>query len=193
MRNREATMRGGIERGESGFSLVEAVVAVAMVATLAGAVVLVTLSAVRGSRADAATWAAVNALRGARDRALGERRNVQVSFLGRNQIRVMRVEFPSLATTVVQDIFLEGGQSFLRFPSLPQPEPFGWTGALAFGSTPTLTFTSEGTFVDSSGDELNGTVYLGVEGDMMSARAVTIFGPTGLIRAWRWDGSRWVE
>jgi len=27
----------------------------------------------------------------------------------------------------------------------------------------------------------------------LSARAITIFGPTALIRAWRWNGRDWVE
>ena len=57
-----------------------------------------------------------------------------------------------------------------------------------------MTFTSEGSFVDSSGDVLNGTMYLGHAGqDPTSARAITIFGATGLVRAWRWDGRNWVE
>jgi prepilin-type N-terminal cleavage/methylation domain-containing protein len=178
---------------QEGFSLIEVVVALGLLVTLAGAAILIMPSAVRTARADAAVGAALNALRIGRERALVERRNFQVGFLGRNQIQIQRVEYPSLATTVVQNTYLEGGQEFLRFGSLPEPEAFGWTGAIAFGTTPTLTFTSEGTFVDSSGDVLNGTLYLGVPGDVMSARAITIFGATGLIRSWRWDGRQWVE
>ena len=33
----------------------------------------------------------------------------------------------------------------------------------------------------------------GIPGDPLSARAITIFGPTALIRAWRWNGREWVE
>ena len=54
-------------------------------------------------------------------------------------------------------------------------------------------FTSEGTFVDQQGDPLNGTLFLSVPGDPSSARAITMFGPTALIRAWRWNGQEWVE
>ena len=47
--------------------------------------------------------------------------------------------------------------------------------------------------VDQNGDPVNGTVLLGRYDDPMSARAVTIFGPTALIRQWRWGGSRWIR
>ncbi len=54
-------------------------------------------------------------------------------------------------------------------------------------------FTSEGTFVDQDGDALNGTMFLSIPSEPHSARAITIFGPTALIRAWRWNGRDWVE
>jgi len=65
--------------------------------------------------------------------------------------------------------------------------------ANAFGPSPNRAFTTEGTFVDGAGDVLNGTLFLGEPGDQHSARAVTIFGPTGLLRVWRWNGRQWIE
>ena len=41
----------------------------------------------------------------------------------------------------------------------------------------------------ASGDVLNGTLFISVPGDNNSARAITIFGTTALLRAWRWDGA----
>jgi hypothetical protein len=73
------------------------------------------------------------------------------------------------------------------------PDQFGGAGAIAFGSSPERLLTSEGTLVDSSGDVLNGTLFLAIPGDRTSARAITIFGATALFRTWRWDGRRWVE
>ena len=71
---------------------------------------------------------------------------------------------------------------------------FGHAGALAFGSTPTIRFTSDGSLIDSSGDVLNGTVFLGVrQRSRHSERAITIFGATGLIRIWKWNGTAWVN
>jgi hypothetical protein len=54
-------------------------------------------------------------------------------------------------------------------------------------------FTTDGSFIDSNGDVLNGTLFLSVPGDTLSARAVAIFGPTGALRLWRWNGRAWVE
>ena len=73
------------------------------------------------------------------------------------------------------------------------PDLFGHTGAIAFGSTPTIRFTSDGSLIDSSGDVLNGTVFLAIDDKAASARAVTIFGATGLIRSWKWNGTAWVN
>jgi hypothetical protein len=36
-------------------------------------------------------------------------------------------------------------------------------------------------------------VFLGTGNDINSARAVTIFGITGLVRSWKWDGRKWTE
>jgi hypothetical protein len=40
---------------------------------------------------------------------------------------------------------------------------------------------------------MNGTLFLSVPGDPQSSRAISIFGPTALVRVWRWDGRQWVE
>jgi hypothetical protein len=40
---------------------------------------------------------------------------------------------------------------------------------------------------------VNGTVFVGKAGDELSARAITVFGPTALIREWRWDGRQWID
>jgi hypothetical protein len=47
--------------------------------------------------------------------------------------------------------------------------------------------------VDANGDVMNGTLFLAIPNDRNSARAITVFGTTGMMRAWRWDGSKWVE
>ena len=34
---------------------------------------------------------------------------------------------------------------------------------------------------------------LAVPGEPNTARAITFFGPTALLRGWKWDGKKWVE
>jgi hypothetical protein len=54
-------------------------------------------------------------------------------------------------------------------------------------------FTSEGSFVDANGDPLNGTLFIANTAIPDSARAITVFGPSALLRVWRWDGVQWVD
>ena len=107
-----------------------------------------------------------------------------------------RQELPvgSGITTVISDTYLESGQKFVQVTGVPDtPDAFGGTPPIAFGSATAMMFTSEGTFVNSVGDPLNGTVFIGVPGQPTSARAITMLGTTALVHPWRWDGKRWVD
>lgn len=179
---------------ERGFSLIEAIMVVALVSIMGGIAVGVTRQALDAAKTDGSTAALMNVLELARNQATSQRRDFQIIFTpATNQIQVFRLELPN-GSTLVTNRFLESGQTFVRFASLPDtPDAFGHTGAIAFGSTPTIRFTSDGSLIDSSGDVLNGTIYLGVDNKISTARAVTIFGATGLIRSWKWYGSGWVN
>jgi hypothetical protein len=91
-------------------------------------------------------------------------------------------------------VFLEGAMEFRQYPGQGDTgDAFGMAGPIAFGPSVTRLFTSEGSFVTAAGQPLNGTVFLGRINEPKSARAITVFGPTALIKAWRWDGVKWVE
>jgi prepilin-type N-terminal cleavage/methylation domain-containing protein len=178
---------------ERGFSLVEVIVVVAILATVMTFSVGITMDAVNSAKADNATGALINAIEVARNQATSQRRDFQLIFTPPNKIEVFRLEIPS-GVTPIQTAYLEMGQSFTRFtPMGDTPDLFGHSGAIAFGTTPTIRFTSDGSLIDSTGDVLNGTVFVAIENRTASARAVTIFGATGLIRSWKWNGSAWVN
>ncbi len=75
------------------------------------------------------------------------------------------------------------------------------TSTSACGSTPVLpcylTFQSDGTVVDSSGNYVNGTVFMGQVGNApnptnpLTARSITILGATGRIKGYRYNGKTW--
>jgi prepilin-type N-terminal cleavage/methylation domain-containing protein len=180
---------------ERGFSLVEVIVVVAILATVVSFSVGITMDAVKNAKADNATGVLVNAIEVGRNQSTSQRRDFQMIFTLPNKIEIFRVEIPSLALTLVTTAYLEMGQTFTRFgpPLGDTPDLFGHAGAIAFGSTPTIRFTSDGSLIDSAGDILNGTVYVAIDDKTASARAVTIFGATGLIRSWKWNGSAWVN
>jgi prepilin-type N-terminal cleavage/methylation domain-containing protein len=185
---------GSRVRGERGFSLLELLVTVGIMATIAAMAVAVGPNFIRTTRADAGTSQALDALRAAREIAISQRRNVQVQFNGTDIIQVARVEIPGGGTTVLRTMEFENRVRFTLMPGVPDtPDHFGNAAAVAFGPSATRMFTSEGTFVDTNGDPLNGTLFFGIAGQPDTARAITIFGTTALLRAWKWDGRRWVE
>jgi hypothetical protein len=133
-------------------------------------------------------------LRVAREQAIAQRRTVQVVFAAPNRLVVRRVEVPGPGTTVLSDVRLDEGMAFQLFQGIPDtPDAFGRASATSFGTATTLAFTSEGSFVDQNGDPVNGTAFLGRPNQPTSARAVTVFGPTALVRNWRWNGSQWTR
>src|SRR5229473_1282474 len=90
----------------------------------------------------------------------------------------------------------EGGMQFLTVSGLPDtPDAFGNASAVTFptatGSPLEIKFATDGTFVNQDGLSLNGTVFVALPNQALSARAVTIFGSTGRVRAYRWDGRIW--
>jgi prepilin-type N-terminal cleavage/methylation domain-containing protein len=184
--------------GNDGFTLVEMLVVVGIISVAMVTATAVMPGMLAASRSDAATAVVVNTLRLARDRAIGERRNMDVVFIPPNRLQIVREEIGGGTNPVIMDTYLANGQQFFRFASTGDTlDGFSlFSGPLAFGTGPsvaTIMFTSEGTLVDASGDPINGTIFVASPASITSARAVTIFGPTALIRPWRWDGRNWKE
>lgn len=183
---------------ERGFSLLEMLMVVAILGTMAGMAALVSPSFIRHQKAEAGVLQALEVIRNARETAISQRRNVQIQFNGTNIIQAVRENIPN-GTTTLRTVQLEGRIEFLRVSGVPDtPDLFATgppaqTGAVAFGPSATRSFTSEGTLIDASGDVINGTLFLAIQNQPNSARAVSIVGTTALLRTWRWDGIKWVE
>jgi prepilin-type N-terminal cleavage/methylation domain-containing protein len=188
-------------RDESGFTLLEILVVVALMGALAAMAIMVSPSFTRTARADASIVQVMDAIRSAREVAISQRRNVELRFIGLNAVQTVRIDIGAAGvqtgTTILRTVELENRMQFLQAPEVTDdtPDGFGDGAAIAFG-TPAATrriFTSEGTFVDQDGDVLNGTVFLAIPDELNSARAITIMGATALIHAFRWNGREWVE
>jgi hypothetical protein len=151
------------------------------------------------AKADSGTEQVIDMMRSAREIAVSQRRNVEVRFIGNNGMQTVRRDIGlngvSAGTTTLRTIELENRVQF-RIDSevtVDTPDKFGNATPTAFGATGVRMFTSDGTFVDANGDLLNGTITLSIPGQKNSSRAITVLGTTALIRAWRWDGKKWVE
>jgi prepilin-type N-terminal cleavage/methylation domain-containing protein len=130
-------------------------------------------------------------LKQARETAVNQRRPVQLQFLPPNGVQIVRLNIPN-GTTVLETAVFEHNSQFLLFAGQPDtPDGFGRTGPISFGGAATVMFTADGMLTDGAGNPINGTIFLGQPGRPMTARALTIFGPTAMIRGYRWNGSAW--
>jgi Tfp pilus assembly protein FimT len=169
-------------------------VVLCLIAIVAGMAVPIASAFLNDSQADSGVVSARAALTAARDRAISERRNIQLTFVAPDKIRLVRVEVPGGELTTIQEFTLENGMQFVKFDAVPDtPDAFGADAPTDFSGVAPVMFTSDGSLVDSNGDVVNGSIFVGLAGQIDSARALTVFGPTGLTRAWKWRGAKWME
>jgi Tfp pilus assembly protein FimT len=182
--------RGTGFRRQSGYSLVEAVLVVAIVMTLSTFAVINVRSVLKSSAIDAAYDMTLTQMRSARQTSVAERRIYVISFTAPASIQIQRVEQGG-ALTLLGQLTLPSGIQFRVEPGVPTqatktPDQFG-TAALAidFNGAGAIYFQPDGSANDSTGRTNNGVIYLARPGDLPSARAVTLFGTTGRIKGWR--------
>lgn len=178
-------------RSTEGFSLLEMLLILSFVSVLAGITLIAFQAAARQLRGDSNVRIVTWQLQVAREMAMSRRRDIEVRFIEPNQISTFRHEIPS-GVTLLTTVYLEGNVRYWLFNGVPDtPDAFGNTQPIAFGAATQLLFTSEGTFVDQVGAPVNGTVFFGVPLQTETARAITVFGPSGRVHGYRWDGSVW--
>ncbi len=178
---------------DAGFSIVEITIGVLLACTLTGFALIGMEGVLPGINANQAMNATVAQLRQGRDLAMTQRRSMQLRFLGNNQIQLVRNELPT-GTRVVSTVTLGNQCQFMIFNDIPDtPDQFGNATPVDFGSAATLTFLSDGTLVDNSGNPRNGTVFIGSPAHPEAARAVTLLGATGRVRGYRWNGTGWIH
>lgn len=188
-----------VRRSQAGFTLLEVLITAAIVSTLLATAVLVMPGALSAAKADSGTARLATLLRTAREQAISERRNVEIRFFVPDRAEAWRVEIDDdgdrVGETLVQQVVFGERMELQRFAEMPDtpdgfaaaPDPVVFTGAAPW------CFTSEGTLVDANGDVVNGSVFIGQPFEPLTGRAITLFGPTALLREWQWDGRAWTE
>ena len=181
-------------RFEAGYSLVELMVVMCIIAILGGMTVFQYLAARPGMQADGAMRVVMAELNAARETAVAQRKEVEISFVGSNGIMVTRIDDttpePDL-TTMLRNVSFEASLQFGTNPDAGDtPDGFGNDSV----SNDTLVFNSEGVLIDSAGEPENRTIYLMMPSAPQSYRAVTVLGATGRVRGYRWaGGSNWMR
>jgi hypothetical protein len=149
-----------------------------------------------GMLGDGAMRVVMAELNKARESAVTQRREIEVTFVGTNRLRVDRVELDGSLTNVTL-VGFESGVEYTMPPGVAAdtPDAFGRGSATWFGgaTVSAIRFNSEGALVDNAGSPINGTVFLAIPDTPRSFRAVTVLGATGRVRSYRWDGRQWTR
>ena len=175
--------------------MIEILVVIGIIMIISAMAVYRIQGALPGIRANAGMNQVMSVVRSGRELAISHRRNIQMTFIGNNQIQLLQLDLPiGAGTTLLQDMVLENQVQFNLMAGMPDtPDGFGANAALDFGGTPTIMWLSDGTFVDANGQPLNGTIFFGLQNQTATQRAVTILGATGRVRGYKWNGVRWIE
>ena len=186
-------------RLQPGFSLMEILVAVAIISIILGMALLNYGNILPNFKANSAMDQLLYQLRSARERAIAHRREVQVQFVGTNQLTITEIWLLGTAPPA-STVSFEGGAQYIILPGvpdLPAPFNFGNTAPVYFGGLsggpPIMKFSTTGALIDGGNTLVNGTVFMGIPGKPSTARAISILGATGRVREYHWDGSQWQE
>jgi type II secretory pathway pseudopilin PulG len=183
---------------ESGFSVLELLMVMAVGITLVGIALMRTGPALTAFKSRGVISKVQATLVQARELAISQQRDMQVNFVGTNEIDIVRIELPlsSGTTTTVSKTFFEGGMIFTKISGLADPAFDNWGGTggpVAFSPATNVQFRGgTGVLVDSATLlPVSGRVFVGIAGKQETAGMISIFGPTGRIRGYHYEGG-WV-
>ncbi len=179
---------------ESGFTLVETLAVMAIVAIMTAVALPFIDDAVRKTHEDIAMYNVVQEMRRGRQLALDQRRNHRVTFTNPRLITITRIGVGALgeADTIVSRVNLPSDIDFGRngIPVNPDPQ-IASAAAVSFNDNAQtyVDFRPDGSAIDAAGLLALGQVMVCRIGDIQSTRAITLFGSTGRIKGFRFRGT----
>ena len=180
-----------VQNRARGFSVVELIIVMALISSIAAISLAWASRFAELGQADSDLLTLSGQVTIAREAATSQRRSVEVQFVAPNTIRVIRQDLPN-GTTSLSGAVLQHQAQFLLFPNEPDtPDRFGAAAGVNLGGAARVFFSPDGMLTDAAGNPVNVSVFIEQPNRVMTARAITIFGPTARVRAYRWSGSVW--
>lgn len=187
------------KRSPDGFSVIELLIVVAIVIILTAAAVFTLTPQRRAFRTDDAASQVTNFLRDAYQRALAQRQTMRVE-IDRAQMLIKIVDENRLP--VGDEIEVRraklNDEINLNQPAVgagvvnPPAAPYNYPPAVYSSNVWAGRFRSDGSVVDLAGNPLSATLFFSLVNPQVSdsnlIRAVTLFGPSGSVRVWRYTG-----
>lgn len=180
-----------------GFTLVEMMIALAVLAIMAAITFINAVPAIRAMRVDTAYSQTLTAMDAARARATSMRRVYAVTFTLPGTITI--TDAVDATAPPVMTVTLPGDVSFDAEKGIPatnatapdrlgngQPDgPICFDIGVTVNCSNTFLFFPDGSARDAAGNVNNGVIYIARPGELLSSRAITLFGLTGRIRGYR--------
>jgi type II secretory pathway pseudopilin PulG len=140
--------------------------------------------------ADLAANTVVAQIESARQLAIDERRNMEVDFMGTNEIKITRQDSGG-GTTVMSDVTLPSGYTFAMPAGIGDtPDGYGNGAVVYFGGGTSGLFLGDGTFNNTANVLINGSVFTMGSGSQ-TARAVTLAASTGRVKEYWLVNGNW--
>jgi len=189
---------------KSGFSLLELMLVISISLILTGVATITLQPMIQQQHVNDAYNLTLSGLRRAHDQAAADMRIYVVSFspavVGVNGGTITVTQTTTtgtvlFSTTLPPDVTYHVEPGVPTSPTTAPTTPDGFGSAAAafdfdqppsgIGGVPTIYFYPDGTAEDVNGNINNGVVYMGKPGNLLSSRAITLWGYTGRIRGWR--------
>lgn len=190
--------------GSSGFSILELLVSVLVMGVMVAATLAEMQPTVQQFRANSGADMVEGQMRLARQTAIAQRRDIVLTFTGNNQVTLTIQSPVGGASVVLSKMTLPPTVLFMQWAANGDtPDAFGDALPVCFNYSPApvgacsnplvIQFQSDGTLIDGNGNQVNGSIFMGVTNIPSTARAVTILGATGQVRMYHATGSGWVQ
>ena len=189
-----------INRSQKGFSTIELLIVAALVVVLTGISVFMLSPQRRAYRSEDAAAQAANFLRDAYQRALSQRQTFRVQIDRANKL-IQIIDENKLPVgderEVRRDVLMDevnfDPPVFDGTPVAVPAAPYNYPAATFASNVWTARFRSDGSVVDTNGNVMSATLFFSPTAsqniDKRLVRAVTLFGPSGSVRVWKYDGT----